>query len=92
MLTHLFRHVKGKDKKELNRIIAKKREEKTPQEVEAVIGLMKKYGSLSYAERLAEDLAREARIIFQKKMGFLKHQPARKQLETAIEFILKRNY
>ena len=70
----------------------KKREEKTSEEIEFVICLMKKYGSLLYAEKIAQDFAREARFLFQKKMGFLKKQPARRQLEAAIDFILKRSY
>jgi len=92
MLSHLFRTVKGKDKKRLLKIMAKTREEKTVEEVNWVIGLMKKHGSLEYAQKLAEKFAKQALKIFEKKLGFLKHQPARDQLKAGIEFILKREY
>jgi geranylgeranyl diphosphate synthase type II len=92
MLAHLFRTAKEEDKKRLLKIMVKKREEKTAQEVNWVIELMKKYGSLDYAQRLAERFARQAQEIFEKKLGFLKYQPARDKLKAGIEFILKREY
>jgi len=92
MLSHLFRTVKGKDKKRLLKIMAKTREEKVVEEVNWVIGLMKKHGSLEYAQKLAKKFAKQALKIFEKKLGFLKHQPARDQLKAGIEFILKREY
>lgn len=92
MLTHLFRVVNGKDKARLLKIMAKKREEKNTQEVNWVIDLMKKYGSLEYAQKLAEKFSQEALEIFEKKLKFLKYQPARAQLKAGIDFILKREY
>ena len=92
MLMNLFRRVKGQDKKRLLTIMAKKREEKTAEEVNWVIDLMKKYGSLEYSQKLAEKFASQALEIFEKKLGFLKYQPARDQLRAGINFILKREY
>jgi geranylgeranyl diphosphate synthase type II len=92
MLVHLLRNVKGKDKKNLEEIIKKKREEKSKKEVEWVISLMEKYGSLEYGQRKAKELAKKAIRIFEQKLGFLSCQPARDQLRAGIDFILKRNY
>jgi len=92
MLAHLFRAVKGEDKKRLFKIMGKKGKEKTVEEVSWVIGLMKKHGSLEYAQKLAEKFANQAQEIFEKKLGFLKYQPARDQLKAGIEFVLKREY
>lgn len=92
MLMHLFRTAKGKDKRRLLKIMVKKRKEKTAEEVGWVIGLMKKYGSLEYGRKLAEKFAKQAQEIFEKKLGFLKSQPARDQLKTGINFILMREY
>ncbi|MGB9706515.1 MAG: polyprenyl synthetase family protein [Microgenomates group bacterium] len=92
MLAHLFRTASAGDRKKLISIMAKKREEKTKEEVNWVIGLMKKYGSLEYGQKLAEKFAAQAEEIFEKKLGFLKHQPARSQLKAGINFILKRKY
>lgn len=92
MLMHLFRKVEGEDKDKLVGIMAKKREEKTADEVVWVIDLMKKYGSLDYSRKLAEDLSGQALKIFDKDISFLKTQPARDQLKSAVNFILRRNY
>jgi len=92
MLLHLFRKIKGQGKNKLNLIMKKGRDEKTPTEVDWVLAMMKKYGSLDYGEKLAEKLAKEAKQIFEKKLGFLSHQPARNQIIAGIDFVLKRKY
>jgi len=92
MLSHLLRTAKDGDKKRLLEVMAKKREEKTAKEVDWVIGLMKKYGSLEYAQKLAEKFAQQALETFERKLKFLKYQPARDQLKAGAGFILKRKY
>lgn len=92
MLMHLLRTIKGKDKEKLVNIMAKKRAEKDACEVNWVIEQMRQLKSLDYGKQLAGTLAREARKIFEKKLGFLKVQPARAQLKSAVDFILKREY
>lgn len=92
MLMHLFRHATGSDKKRLVKMMAKNRGSKTAAEVTWVIKLMEKYGSLEHGRKLAEKLATQALAIFEKKLEFLKFQPARDQLTAAISFILKREY
>lgn len=92
MLMHLFRTSRSQDRKKLLQIMVKNRDGKTPTEVKWVIETMKKYGSLKHGQNLAEKLAEEAREIFEKKLGFLSHQPARDQLKAGINFILKREY
>lgn len=92
MLTHLLGSVKGQERKKLTTIMEKGRDEKSPQEVEWVIKTMKKHGSLEYGEKLAEKLANKARKIFEQKLGFLSRQPARDQIITGIDFVLKRKY
>ena len=92
ILAHLLRSIRGRERKKLVSILKKRREEKTEKEINWVIGLMKKYGSLEYAQKLAEKFAWQAEEIFEKKLQFLKHQPARNQLKAGIDFILKRDY
>lgn len=92
MLTHLLRNIKGQKRKKLEKIMGKKREEKTKGEVDWVLKMMKKHGSLEYGEKLAEKLADEARKIFEQKLGFLSHQPARNQIIAGIDFVLQRKY
>lgn len=92
MLEHLFRNIKKEDLPKLEKIINKKREEKTAEEVDWILRKMKKCGSLDYARNLAQKLAREAEEIFEKKLSFLSCQPARDELKAGINFILKREY
>lgn len=92
MLVHLFRMVKGKDREKLLSIMRKSRTEKTEDEVEWVIKKMEEYGSLEHGRKLAEKFAREAENIFENKLKFLKHQPARDQLKAGIEFVIRREY
>ncbi len=92
MLMHLFRRAKGRDKKRLAQVMAKKREAKTAEEVKWVIDLMGEYGSLEHGKKLARKLAAQASSIFEEKLGFLEHQPTRNQLKAGISFILKRQY
>ncbi len=92
MLVHLLRTIKGKGKEQLRVIMKKKREEKTKKEVDWVIAMMKKYGSLDYGQKTAEKLADQARKIFNQKLNFFSHQPARDQLQAGIDFILKRDH
>ena len=70
----------------------KGRGEKKLKEVEWVIKMMEKYGSLKYGEKLAEKLAKKAKDIFKEKLDFLSHQPARNQIIECIDFVLQRKY
>ena len=92
MLAHLFRTAKKKDQTKLAEIMNKTREQKSPEEVDFVIELMKKYGSLNYGQKLAEESAKKALEIFEEKLGFLSCSPAREELRAGIDFILERNY
>jgi geranylgeranyl diphosphate synthase type II len=92
MLVHLFRTLNGEDKKKLVSIMEKTREEKTENEIKWVIDQMKKQGSLNHGKKLAEKYAKEAQDIFEKKLGFLKKEPARSQIRLGIDFIVKREY
>jgi len=92
MLMHLFRTVKGEEKKKLMAIMEKKRKGKTAAEVKWVIRMMAKYGSLEYGEKLAAKITKQAKEFFDKELGFLSRQPARSQLKVGIEFVLTRKH
>ena len=92
ILIHLLRTAKEKDKKEIIRILKKTRDEKTKEEERFIIDLMKKYKSIDYAQEKAEKLALQAREIFDKKLSFLKHSPAREEIKAGIDFILNRDH
>lgn len=91
MLLDLFRKVEGKDKKILLSILGKERG-KTKDEVEFVVDLMNKYGSLDYGRGMAKKFADEAKKIFENKLGFIKREPFRSQIEAGIDFIVNRDH
>jgi geranylgeranyl diphosphate synthase type II len=92
MLVHLFRNIKGQEKKKLTEIMGKGRDKKTASEVTWVLKAMEKYGSLDYGGKLAEKFAKEAKKIFEEKLSFLSCQPAREQIIAGIDFVLNRKY
>lgn len=89
-LLHLYRHAKPADKNKIKSILDKPRAQKTEEEVRWMLDKMKEYGSLEYAQNVAAKLAQEAQDVFDKKLGFLSHEPGRSHLKAAIEFILNR--
>jgi geranylgeranyl diphosphate synthase type II len=89
ILIHLIKHTEGEEHRKLLEIMSKPRENKTAQEVQYVIDLMKKHDSIAFAEKEAEKWAKEAREKFDKHFSNVKNKEA---LESAIEFFaLKRN-
>ncbi len=90
MLMHLIKHASKVDKSKIINILKKNREQKTEKEVLWVIDQMKKYGSLDYSEKLAQELANESMKIFNEKCTFFKEGEAKEQLKGAINFILTR--
>ncbi|MEM5785319.1 MAG: polyprenyl synthetase family protein, partial [Candidatus Aenigmatarchaeota archaeon] len=54
MLIHLVNNTSGKEHEDVLRIMSKPREKRTPEDVKYIIELMKKNGSIEYAEKKAE--------------------------------------
>lgn len=92
MLLDLIKKSSEGNKKLISNILNKKRNEKTEQDVEVIVDLMKKYGSLDYGKKMADKYARQAKIIFEKELRFIKKEPYRSQLISGIDFIVNRNY
>lgn len=92
ILGHLLRHAKGSDKKKLISILAKPREKKTKTEVNWVVSKMKHYGSIIYAQKMAQGFRDKAKEMFEQDLKFLAKEPARSHLSTLISFILERKY
>ena len=92
ILGHLLRTAKADDRKKAVKILGKSREEKTEEEIKWIIQKMHDYGSLDYAGKIAKKYRDQAKNIFATKLGFLTKQPARRNLEEIIDFILERKY
>jgi len=92
MVLHLLREASPKDKALVKSILLKSATQKTASEVNTVIKLMEKYGSLDYGRQLATAFAKESKKIFQQKLTFIKKQPFRNQIEAGIDFIVNRDH
>ena len=92
ILGHLLRTASEQDRDGVIAILRKTRYEKTPQDIQTIMKLIIKHGSIDYAKKLAEKLASEAKYLFEKNLGFLSVQPARDQLIAGIDFILNRKH
>ena len=92
ILGHLLRRANKTDKKKLLTILKKPREKKTKAEVDWTLAKMKQYGSIAYAQKLAEDFKNKAKKVFESELKFLSKEPARSYLNTLINFILERKY
>ena len=92
ILGHLLRHLNPINKKKLKTILAKNRDAKTKSEVDWVIAQMHESGSIDYAKAMAKDLKDQAMDLFETKLTFLSHEPARSELKTLITFILERDH
>ncbi|MBI5073349.1 polyprenyl synthetase family protein [Candidatus Woesearchaeota archaeon] len=83
LLIHLIENTKGEEHKKVIKIMSKKREEKTAEEVQYIIDLMKKKGSVKFAEKKAEEFAELAKNNFNKHFSKI---PNKEVFETAIDF------
>jgi geranylgeranyl pyrophosphate synthase len=88
MLIHLINNTKGKDHERVIEIMKKERKDKTADEVQYIIDMMKKYGSIAYAEKKAEEFANEAKEKFHRNFPDIKNKET---FESAIDFfVMKR--
>lgn len=92
ILAHLLRTVSGSAREKLLKIMAKPRERKSPSEINWVIELIRKLGSIDYAQKIANQMAEQSLTIFEQKLKFLSQEPAREQLKAAINFIVERKF
>lgn len=92
MLMHLINKSNKKDQQIINKILKKKREEKTEKDIMIIINLMEKYKSIEYGRQLAAKFSREALKIFDNEMRFIKKEPYRSELRAGIEFIVNRDH
>lgn len=92
ILIHLLQNANLKDKKRIEAIMKKPRDQKTQADVLKVLDMMHFYKSIKYAKDVAEKLAQDANKIFKEELNFLDHEPARNQLQAGINFILYRDY
>jgi len=91
MLIHLLKNCTKDEKKKVIDVYLKKREDKTEEEKNYVLNLMKKYGSIDYAHKKSLEFASEAKRIFDKNTSMLKDTFAKRALKAGIDFVVNRD-
>jgi len=91
-LSHLLKSVTSAELKEITNILAKSRDQKSEMEVLRIIELMKKYNTIESSKNLAKEFSLKAKKILKNEMPFIKVEPYRSQLESAIDFIVNRDH
>jgi len=92
ILIHLINQVKGEDKEKLTAFLNKEDDKRTEEEVSWVLKKMKEYKSIEYGQKKAKEYQATALNILNNELKFLSKEPARKKIETLVEFILKRDH
>lgn len=91
ILAHLLEQASEFDRKRITEILKKPRDEKTEAEAKYIIHLMKEYGSIDYARKVAKDFALKALELF-KTLDFFKNEDAKRKLLLGIDFIVNREF
>jgi len=92
MFAHMLKVLSTQNKNKLFKIYAKKRNQKTKNEVEWVIRTMQNSGSIEHARNLVEKYKQDAQKILATDLKFLNREPARSNLENLVNFIVEREY
>jgi len=92
MLVHLLNNISPRNKKKLHQILSKSRRQKSKEDIKWIIDQMNKVGSIDYGQKLAHKFAKQAVEIFDNDLKFIKEQPYRNQIRSAIDFIINRSF
>jgi geranylgeranyl diphosphate synthase type II len=90
MAIHLMREAKGLDAAKIADIYSRRREDKTPDDVDFVFRCMEQYGSLDFARDLARRLTLSAARTFSRRFGWMPPSPYRRFLEEMIDYMIER--
>jgi geranylgeranyl diphosphate synthase type II len=90
MLVHLISHCSQDEREKVKAIYARPREHKAQADVDYVLNLMRKYGSIEYARNRSFEFAGQAQRIFDSKFTFLKEGPGKEGLRATVDFVVKR--
>ncbi|MFC1649287.1 polyprenyl synthetase family protein [Patescibacteria group bacterium] len=92
LLSHLLKNANGAKRDKVLKIVGKERKDKTNNEVEWVISLMEKHGSIDHAKKMAGRFRNNALEIFENDLKFLSRQPHRDNLRALTNFIFDRDH
>jgi len=90
MLIHVFRECDGKERRRLRRFLARPRQDRSADDVEWLLGLMRKYRSIDYARSCAKQLAGAALYQFESTYGNLPPSDDKRLIEQIVMYMIER--
>jgi geranylgeranyl diphosphate synthase type II len=91
VLIHVLSNADATTRKQVMEAIAKRREDKTEDDVRLVVGAMQNCGSMEYAKGKATELARQAREKFDSDLSDVPESPDKQRIRDIIDFVVKRD-
>jgi len=91
MLIHLLKNCTPIERDYLITLFRKPRNKKTWDDVNYVLELMEKYGSIEYAKEKAREFIENAKAEFEKYSSNLPDSEAKKLIKEAMDFVISRN-
>lgn len=92
IIFHAYKNATDNEKIEINRIYAKRRENKNPEEIKFLIDIIEKYKSIDYAKGLAEEYGMKATKTIEKYKKKLPDNEYRSIMLSAIEEMYRRKH
>jgi geranylgeranyl diphosphate synthase, type II len=90
ILVHLFAHAAAKEKTELTKRLAKRRQDKTADDIEFILEKIDQHGSLAYAQRVAEAKAKNGLAFIKEIAKTLPNQGLTQELTGLLESLAER--
>ena len=91
ILAHLFTAATADEVQELESRLSKARKDKTPEDVTRVLKLIEQYGSLDYAQSVAEAKANEGLALLREAFAPLTNQALAQELTGLLETLVSRS-
>ena len=90
-LIHLLTNSDPKTREGIEKVLSKRREDKTEEDVGHVLAAMEEYDSVEYARNRASELARQARAKFDSGLSGVAESPSKQRIRDIIDFVVSRD-
>jgi geranylgeranyl diphosphate synthase, type II len=90
MLTHLFEQAAPQEQRKLRELLGRPRQRRLPREIDWIYGLLKKYGSIDFAQVRARDLLDAAESAFGQTFASAQEGDDKAFLARSIRYVIER--
>jgi geranylgeranyl diphosphate synthase, type II len=90
MVIHVLREAQGDDRRAVRGFLAMERQERTPDDVAAILELMRRYGSIDFAREFGLGIAKAADDAFEGAFADVPDSPERRFVHGLIPWMLER--